>query len=38
MALVDVISTGDKTETLEAFTRHIQEGFDLQLQGLHQNE
>ena len=38
MALVDVISTGDKTETLEVFTQHIQEGFDLQLEGLHQSQ
>jgi hypothetical protein len=35
---VDVISTGDKTETLEVFTQHIQEGFDLQLEGLHQSQ
>jgi hypothetical protein len=34
MALVDVIATGDKTETLEEFTRHIQDGFDLQVEGL----
>ena len=33
--LVDVIERGDKTEALEAFTQHIQDGFDLQMQGLH---
>ena len=36
MALVDVIESGDKTEALEVFTRHIQDGFDLQMQGLQQ--
>ena len=34
MALVDVIASGDKTEALEVFTNHIQNGFDLQMQGL----
>lgn len=34
MSLVDVIETGDKTEALEAFTAHIQDGFDLQMEGL----
>ena len=34
MALVDVIATGDRTETLEQFTQHIQDGFDLQIEGL----
>ncbi|MEM7290619.1 MAG: GntR family transcriptional regulator [Pseudomonadota bacterium] len=34
MALVDVIEAGDKTEALEAFTTHIQDGFDLQMEGL----
>ena len=34
MALVDVISSGDRTEALEVFTRHIQNGFDLQMMGL----
>ena len=38
MELVDVIETGDKTETLEVFTKHIEEGFDLQLQGLHKSK
>ena len=32
--LVEVIATGNKTRALEVFTKHIQEGFDLQLQGL----
>ena len=36
MALVDVIESGDKTAALEVFTRHIQDGFDLQMQGLQQ--
>lgn len=36
MALVDVIEKGDKTEALEAFTDHIQDGFDLQMEGLSQ--
>ena len=35
MQLVDVIAAGDKTEALEVFTAHIQDGFDLQLEGLH---
>ena len=35
MELVDVIKRGDKTEALEVFTQHIQNGFDLQMQGLH---
>lgn len=34
MALVDVIETGDKTAALEVFTDHIQDGFDLQMEGL----
>lgn len=34
MALVDVIATGDKTETLEQFTQHIQNGFDLQIEAM----
>lgn len=34
MALVDVIETGDRTATLEAFTQHIQDGFELQIEGL----
>ena len=36
--LVDVIESGDKTEALEAFTRHIQDGFDLQMRGLHPSD
>jgi len=35
MALVEVIASGDKTEALEVFTRHIQDGFELQMEGLH---
>ena len=34
ITLVDVIATGDRTATLEAFTQHIQDGFDLQIEGL----
>jgi len=34
MALVDVIASGDKTEALEAVTTHIQDGFELQMDGL----
>ena len=35
MQLVDVIESGDKTEALEVFTDHIQDGFNLQIAGLH---
>ncbi len=35
MHLVDVIASGDKTEALEVFTNHIQDGFNLQIEGLH---
>lgn len=35
MHLVDVIAKGDKTEVLEVFTDHIQDGFDLQMEGIH---
>jgi len=35
MALVDVIETGDKIEALEAFIKHIQDGFDLQMEAMH---
>jgi DNA-binding GntR family transcriptional regulator len=35
MALIDVIATGDKMKTLEAFTLHIQDGLELQIKGLH---
>lgn len=34
MALVEVIEDGDRTEALEVFTAHIQDGFDLQMEGL----
>ena len=34
MELVDVIERGEKGEALEVFTQHIQNGFDLQMQGL----
>ena len=34
-SLIDVIETGDKGEALEAFTAHIQDGFDLQIEGMH---
>lgn len=32
--LVDVIASGDRTEALERFTDHIQDGFDLQMEAL----
>jgi DNA-binding GntR family transcriptional regulator len=32
--LVDVIATGDRAAALEAFTAHIQEGFELHLDGI----
>ena len=35
MALVDVLETGDKIEALEVFIQHIQDGFDLQMEGIH---
>jgi DNA-binding GntR family transcriptional regulator len=34
LALVDVIATKDPAKTLEAFIAHIQDGFDLQIDGL----
>ena len=34
LALVDALETGDRTRALEAFTKHIQDGFDLQIAGL----
>ena len=34
IALVDAIATGDRTHALEHFARHIQDGFDLQLDGM----
>lgn len=36
MRLVDAIASGDKSEALEAFIDHIQDGFDLQMEALHQ--
>ncbi len=34
MALVDIVASGDKGAALELFTAHIQDGFDLQIEGL----
>lgn len=34
MTLVDSVASGDKGEALEVFTLHIQNGFDLQIEGL----
>ncbi|MEW9922040.1 GntR family transcriptional regulator [Marimonas sp. MJW-29] len=34
IALVDVLATGDRTAALEAFTNHIQDGFDLHVEGI----
>ena len=36
--LVEVIAAGNKTKALEVFTKHIQDGFDLQLRGLKKAE
>lgn len=33
--LVDAIESGDKTQALEVFTDHIENGFNLQMRGLH---
>ena len=33
-SLVDAIATGDRSHALEAFTAHIQDGFDLQIEGV----
>ena len=38
MRLVDSIASGDRTDALEAFTLHIQDGFDLQILGIHAGE
>lgn len=32
--LVDIIATGDRTAALEAFTAHIQQGFELHIDGI----
>ena len=34
MSLVEVVKSGDKTEALEVATKHIQNGFELQIEGL----
>ena len=34
LALVDALETGDRTHALEVFTKHIHDGFDLQIAGL----
>ncbi|MEM9580437.1 MAG: FCD domain-containing protein, partial [Pseudomonadota bacterium] len=34
IALVDVLATGDRTLALEEFTKHIQNGFDLHIDGI----
>lgn len=34
MNLVDVIASGDRTKALETFIDHIQDGFDLQMEGV----
>ncbi|MGB0411903.1 MAG: GntR family transcriptional regulator [Pikeienuella sp.] len=38
MSLLEAIETGDKGIALETFTAHIQNGFELQLEGLAQEE
>ena len=35
MAMVDVIETGNKIESLAIFIKHIQDGFDLQMEAIH---
>ena len=35
---VDVIASGDRAEALETFINHIQDGFELQVQGLKASE
>lgn len=35
MALVDVVESRDRSAALEVFTQHIQDGFELQMEGLH---
>lgn len=37
LTLVDSIEKGDPTAALEIFTAHIQDGFELQIKGLHSN-
>lgn len=34
LGLVDVLETGDRAQALEAFTLHIQDGFDLHIEGI----
>ena len=34
LSLVDVLATGNRSNALETFTQHIQDGFELQLAGL----
>ncbi len=34
MGLVDALETGDRSQALEVFTAHIQEGFELHLDGI----
>lgn len=34
MALVDVLATGDRSKALEALTAHIQDGFELHIDGI----
>ena len=34
LELVDAIATGDKTKALEQFTHHIQDGFELHIDGI----
>lgn len=34
MTLVDIVASGDKGAALEVFTKHIQDGFELQIEGL----
>lgn len=38
IALVDALETGDRTHALEHFTRHIQDGFDLHIDGIRRSQ
>ncbi len=38
IALVDVLATGDRAQALEQFTAHIQDGFDLHIDGIRRSQ
>lgn len=37
-ALVDAVASGDRTQALEKFTDHIQDGFDLHIDGIRRSQ